>query len=359
MKKEIKITEKQKNCAEKQIIEKIKDYDYGTVEYPIEVIIEQYENGIKNDEGEIYIPDYQREFVWSKKRQSKFIESIILGIPIPYIFFADVDGRYEIVDGSQRIRTLHAFISDKIKIEEKLKLQDLDELRELNGFYFENLSIIRQRRIKKRSLKMIALGEKINAKARFDLFERINTGNDELKPIEVIKGAYGGDFYDFISECANNELFIKLCPISENRTLREEPQQMVLRFFAYSENRDNYKGSVSPFIKAYIKDKKNNFTEKIKKEMENNFILILKFVDKNFENGFAKTKGAKSTPRVRFEAISVGVHLALLENPNLDVVNTDWLESDEFKIHTRSDATNNRIKLIGRTDYVKNKLLGK
>jgi hypothetical protein len=352
MKQEIEITEKQKNNAEKQILEKIKNYDYDTVEYPIEVIIQQYEKGIENDEGEIYIPDYQREFVWSEKRQSKFIESIILGIPIPYIFFADVEGRYEIVDGSQRIRTLHSFLFNK------LKLQELEKLTELNDFYFKDLTQIRQRRIRKRSLKMIALSEKIDAKARFDLFERINTGSDELEQIEVIKGAYGGKFYDFVSECANNKLFNKLCPISEKRTLREEPQQMVLRFFAYSENRTDYKGHVAPFIEIYIKSKKDNFTDKIKKEMQKSFVSMLKFVDKNFENGFAKTKNAKSTPRVRFEAISVGVYLALLENPTLGKINTDWLESDEFKTHTRSDAANNRLKLIGRTDYVKNKLLG-
>jgi len=358
MKKDINITEQQKNKAEKQILEKMKNYDYDTVEYPIEVIIQQYEEGLENDEGEIYIPDYQREYVWSEKRKSKFIESIILGIPIPYIFFADVDGRYEIVDGSQRIRTLHAFISNKIEKEKKIKLENLEKLTELNGFYFEDLSVIRQRRIRKKSLKMIALGEKTDAKARIDLFERINTGSDELKQIEVLKGTYGGKFYDFVSECANNELFIKLCPISEKRTLREEPQQMVLRFFAYSENRDEYKGHVAPFIEKYIKSKNNNFTDEIKQKMEDDFLLMLKFVEKNFENGFAKIKGAKSTPRVRFEAISVGVHLALLEKSTLDRVKIDWLESDEFKSHTRSDAANNRLKLIGRTDYVKNKLLG-
>lgn len=183
-------------------------------------------------------------------------------------------------------------------------------------------------------------------------------GSDELKQIEVLKGSYSGKFYDFITECSNNELFKKLCPISEKRTLREEPQQMVLRFFAYSEKRDEYKNKVAPFIEKYIKDKKDSFTDKIKKEMKNSFVSMLKFVDTNFENGFAKTKTAKSTPRVRFEAISVGVYLALLEKPTLDRVNTDWLESDEFKTHTRSDAANNRLKLIGRTDYVKNKILG-
>ncbi len=354
LKNDIKnITEKDKENAEQEILEKIKNYDYSTVEYPTEVILQQYGDGEEDDENEIYIPDYQREFVWSEKRQSKFIESIILGIPIPYIFFADVDGRYEIVDGSQRIRTLHAFLSNE------LRLQELEKLIKLNDFYFKDLTIIRQRRIRKKSLKMIALGEKTDSQARFDLFERINTGSDELKQIEVLKGSYSGKFYDFITECANNELFKKLCPISEKRTLREEPQQMVLRFFAYSEKREEYQGHVAPFIQKYIKDKKDNFTDKEKKIMQNNFISMLKFVEKNFKNGFSKSKNAKSTPRVRFEAISVGVHLALLENPNLDRVDTDWLESDEFKTHTRSDAANNKLKLIGRTNYVKDKLLGK
>ena len=345
------ITEESRDSAEKQILEKIKNYDYSTVEYPIEVIMQQYSDGLENDDGEIYIPDYQREFVWSEKRQSKFIESVILGIPIPYIFFADVDGRYEIVDGSQRIRTLYSFLYNE------LQLQDLEKLEKLNGFYFKDLSIIRQRRFKKKSLKMIALGEKTDSQARFDLFERINTGSDELKPIEVLKGSYSGKFYDFITECSNNALFKKLCPISEKRTLRAEPQQMVLRYFAYSENRDNYKGHVAPFIEKYIKSKNKNFINEEKQKMQDNFISMLEFVKRNFKNGFAKTANAKSTPRVRFEAISVGVDLALKENPTLEKVNIDWLESDEFKTYTRSDAANNRLKLIGRTDYVKNKIL--
>ncbi|HIP27531.1 MAG TPA: DUF262 domain-containing protein, partial [Flavobacteriaceae bacterium] len=345
MKKEINITKEQKSNAEKQILEKIKNYDYDTVEYPIEVIIQQYHEGIDNDDGEIYIPEYQREFVWPEKRQSKFIESIILGIPIPYIFFADVEGRYEIVDGSQRIRTLHAFLHDK------LKLQNLEKLTLLNEFYFKDLSIVRQRRIKKKSLKMIALSEKTDPEARFDLFERINTGSDELKAIEIRKGIHSGKFYDFITECSTNKLFRKLCPISEKRTLRAEPQELVLRFFAYSENRKNYNNKVAVFIDDYIKEKKNNFTKEIKENMKNNFIKMLNFVDKNFENGFAKTKTAKSTPRVRFEAISVGVNLALLEKPNLNTIQINWLYSDEFKKHTTSDSANNTNKLNGRIDY--------
>jgi hypothetical protein len=351
MKKDLEISVAMQENAELQIIEKMKHYDYDTVEYPIEIIVQKYHNGLENDDGDIYIPEYQREFVWAEKRKSKFIESIILGIPIPYIFFADVDGRYEIVDGSQRVRTLHAFLHNK------LQLQGLEKLILLNDFYFKDLSIVRQRRIKNKSLKMIALSEKTDPEARFDLFERINTGSDELEAIEIRKGIHSGKFYDFITECSENKLFKKLCPISEERTLRAEPQELVLRFFAYSENRENYNNKVALFIDEYIKEKKNNFTSEIKKEMENNFVKMLKFVDKNFKNGFAKTSTAKSTPRVRFEAIAIGVNLALLEKPTLDTIKINWLDSPEFKKHTTSDSANNTNKLNGRIDYVKNKIL--
>ncbi len=346
MKKQIEISNKKKEIAEKQIIEKIKSYDYDTVEYPVSVIVDDYIN------NEIYIPEYQRDFVWSKKRQAKFIESILLGIPIPYLFFSDVEGRSEIVDGSQRIRTLHAFLSNK------LQLKELEKLTKLNGFFFKDLTIVRQRRFKKKSLKMISLNEKTDPVARFDLFERINTGSDVLKPMEVRKGLYSGSFYDFINECAENELFKKLCPLSDKRTWREEPQEMVLRFFAYSENLNKYNSKVRLFIDNYIKVKKKCFNSKIKAKMQKEFITMLNFVEKHFANGFAKSKNAISTPRVRFEAISIGVHFALIENPKLDKVNTDWLDSDDFKKCVTSDAANNKSKVIGRIDYVKKQLLG-
>ncbi len=351
MKKKIEISVEMQENAELQIIEKMKHYDYDTVEYPIEVIVDKYHNESKNDDGDIYIPEYQREFVWVEKRKSKFIESVILGIPIPYIFFADVDGRYEIVDGSQRVRALHAFLHNKFK------LQDLEKLTLLNGFYFKDLSVVRQRRIKNKSLKMIALSEKTDPEARFDLFERINTGSDQLEAIEIRKGLYSGEFYNFITECSKNKLFKKLCPVSEKRTLRAEPQELILRFFAYSENRENYNNKVALFIDEYTKEKKNNFTLDIKEEMKSNFVKMLKFVDKNFENGFAKTNNATTTPRVRFEAIAVGVNLALLEKPSLDTIKVDWLDSSEFKKHTTSDSANIKKKLNGRIEYVKNKIL--
>lgn len=87
------------------------------------------------------------------------------------------------------------------------------------------------------------------------------------------------------------------------------------------------------------------------------FDRMVQFVQKTFPCGFAKSENAKATPRVRFEALSVGVALALRENPNLSVTNIDWINSNEFKEHTTSDASNNEGKLKLRVEYVRDQLL--
>lgn len=343
--------------AEAQIEASIKSYDYDTLEYPIEVIVQKYNNSLEDDGDEendgsvIYVPDYQREYVWSVQRKAKFIESILIGVPIPYFFFADVSGRLEIVDGSQRIRTLAEFISGK------LKLKELESLTLLNGFKFSDLSPTRRRRFLNKGLKAIFLSESTDTAARLDLFERLNTGSDELRAAEVRKGAYAGAFWDFLKECATDPLFLKLCPIGRKVGLRAEGTERVLRFFAYTESLDGYKGDVARFLDKYMKARTKTFDDQAKEVLKTKFETMLNFVDQHFPYGFRKNETAKSTPRVRFEAISIGVSNALSEVPNLRVSNVSWIDSEKFKLVTRSDAANNKSNLEGRIGYVKDILV--
>ena len=85
----------------------------------------------------------------------------------------------------------------------------------------------------------------------------------------------------------------------------------------------------------------------------------LYFVENNFPNTFKKSEKAKSIPRVRFEAIAVGTILALREKSDLSTSNVDWLNSNEFKKWTTSDAANNKSKVIGRIEFVRDCLLEK
>jgi hypothetical protein len=86
---------------------------------------------------------------------------------------------------------------------------------------------------------------------------------------------------------------------------------------------------------------------------------MLTFVATFYPFGFRKAPESNEVPRVRFEAISVGSHLALQINPRLKPKSFDWLESQEFQAHTRTDASNSAAKLRGRVEYVRDKLLGR
>jgi uncharacterized protein with ParB-like and HNH nuclease domain len=343
-----KSIEEQK-AAEQQIIEEKEPVAFDTREYPVEVLIDKYQS------EEFVIPKYQRNFVWEedKEKMSKFIESIILDLPIPYLFFADdrETGKLEIVDGSQRIRTLNSFRNDEFALE------GLEKLDLLNSFKFSDLPESRQRRFLRKTLRSIELTEKASSDVRRDLFERINTKPYDLLPMELRKGLYDGEFYNFIDECSNNELFVRLCPISEKRKNRGEAQELVLRYFAYADNYQNFVHSVEDFMDDYMKDKHDNgFDRTI---MKTQFENMLNFVEQYFPHGFRKSENSNSIARTRFEAIAIGVTLALRERSDLILNNiSEWLNSADFREQTTSGSANNRAKVTGRIEFVKNKLLG-
>lgn len=341
---------KEKENAEKEILEHQKIVDFDIKEFTIELLISKYIKGLENDENDIFIPEYQRSFVWNKNRQSKFIESILIGLPIPYIFTADVDnGRLEVVDGTQRLRTLVDFYNNN------LKLVDLDLLKKLNNFTFIDLLKARQRKFLNSTIRMITLTDKSDEDVRFLLFERINTGSDILKDMEKRKGIFGGKFIDFVyKECSIHPLFKKLTIFTSKLEKRGEPQELIIRFFAYSERYNKVSGGVNDFLNKFTEDKNKGFD---KFSMWKEFTNTLKFVDKYFPYGFKKSKTSQKTPRVRFDSISVGSNLALRENAFIKPKNFEWLNSEEFNNIITRGGQNAPSAIKERIEYVKYKLL--
>lgn len=343
--------------VDKQIEELQKITDYEIKEWPIGVLVEKFTSGRDLDESEIFIPDYQREMIWTPKQQSRFIESILIKLPVPFIFAADVGqgdrvGALEIIDGSQRIRTLDNFLSNK------LELVGLKKLTHAIGMRFSDLSKPRQMRFKRTTVRVIELTEKADEDARREMFDRLNSGGTRLTTMEVRRGVVDGPFMTFITECASNEQFKALVPLNERNAKRKEHEEFVLRYFAYLNNYQRFQKSVDDFLTDYLKSKNENFLGTDKQAMRDEFVRMLNLVFLYFPNGFKRT-GYTTVPRIRFEAIAVGMSLALREKPNLvpaDV--TQWLDSKEFIKHTRSDASNSRPKLVNRICYVRDNLLG-
>ncbi|EJW9339266.1 DUF262 domain-containing protein [Escherichia coli] len=338
---------------------------YNVREWTVEVIVQKYGDNLETDKNELFIPDYQRDYKWDIKTASRFIESILLDFPIPYLYIADVfnedpelDGRVEIIDGSQRIRSIYYFWNNQFE------LKDLKELKSLEGFKFSDLLASRQRRFLRASLRFIELKGDVEEQHRRDLFERINSGVKRLEAMEVRHGsdAAASIFYrDVVTPCSTNPLFASLAPLSDRKRSNGDHRELVLRFFAYLNDLENYKGYVAPFIDNYLNVQAERVTQQDVDNFKHDFESMLAFVDAHFPMGFKKTATSKTTPRARYEAIAVGTALALKANPQLQapvIPVGDWLFGEEFETIVTADSANNTSQLKNRIFYVKDKLLG-
>lgn len=359
-----KLQEDKKNAIEAQIDGQKKLVSFDMRELTIELYVDKYLKDLDKDDNEIFVPEYQREFVWDTKHQSRFIESLFLGLPTPFIFTAEIKetGRLEIVDGSQRIRTLAAYLSDE------LKLDYLEKLTELNGTYFSQLPSARQRMFKNTAIRMVVLSADASEEVRKEMFDRINTSSVPLLPMETRRGIYRGAFTDFIIELAKDEKFKKLCPMNKYLENRREEEELILRFFAFSDSYPDYHSveskGVAKYLDKYIDEKNQTFTDEEKLKKKKAFKDMVNFITSAYpEQGFVKKKGSVGISKPYFEAISVGAYLALKENPNIKrsipkelVVDKDN-RNDFYKAIEGRYRTHTAQKIFSRINIAKEEFL--
>lgn len=348
--------------AENQIKDIQVDYNYRIADFSIGELLKKFvkKEEVPNFEDEsisgLFVPTYQRDFIWQENMQSRFIESIFMGVPIQplFAFELDEDGNLELLDGVQRLSSIKSFVDNE------LTLNGLDELDALNGFTFNDLGTARKRKFFNTQLKLYIINENTDEGIRADIFRRVNEGGKRLEPAEIRKGKFiGNKLYDFILSISNSTEFNTLfSSTKETDKLRGEKEELVSRFFALSNNYKEFVHSVKGFMDEYIIDSNKSFSTDIQSLFETELFNTLLFVQANFPNGFKKSNVAKSIPRVRFEAIAVGTNLALREKSNLAVDNVKWLESQEFKKFTTSDGANSKSKVVGRIEFVRDCLLG-
>ena len=348
-----RFTDEEILAAEKQIVDQSKRIEFYITEYTVEIL------ALKMINGDFEVPNYQREDIWEDKRKSRFIESVLMGLPIPFLFFweSPETGKLEIVDGSQRLRTIEQFVGGEFQ------LGDLDQLSLLTGFKFNDLPESRQRKLKNRSIRGIVLSEHTDEQSRFDLFEGINTSSKIANKAEVRRGALGGPFQDLVISLSKEEVFLTLAPVSKQQEKQREREELVTRFFAYSDGLDAYRDQVAAFLYRYTK-KMNEYFHQKPEEVESyrqRFLKTMDFVSRNFSWGFRRTPKGTVTPRARFEAIAIGSYYALQERPEIaekSFPTEDWLTSKEFIKIIGADGANAKGRLTARINSVRDRLLG-
>ena len=329
-----------------------RDVRYVITDFPVELLVAKFREE-PLDEGDIYIPPYQRKLAWTLANKCYFIESMILRIPVPPIFFYDVEGRLEVVDGSQRVRTLAEFLGNNFRLE------GLEKLEMLNGLDFLGLPPALQKRLNNTPLRSFVLDQGTDESTRIEMFRRLNTTGKKLQDAEIRKGAFQGPFLNLIVECAETPLFASIAPrIAGATDPQSARQELVTRFFVYSNFYRQFKHDVRKFLDSHV-EALNAAPPKRINELRQEFSQVMTFIRTNYPDGFYRSSNSKVLPRVRFEAIAVGTCLALRENPKLQFVDDGWLASPEFQKMVRTDASNSGPRLTQRVEFVRDKLLGR
>ena len=347
-----------KDAAEEAIRNLELSVRFTVTDYTVEFVADKVRS------KEYYVPEYQREMVWDDKVQSRFIESVLIGLPIPFVFlWQDEDGRMEIVDGSQRMRTLRRFMDNE------LKLTSLELLPETNDFRYRDLSESRQRKFYARTMRGIVLENATTTATRTEMFARINTGGRSANDAEVRRGSLPGDFTDLVIECAEYDPFVRLTPISQKLINGREREELVVRFFCFLETYDavdcdlpKWKDRPREYIFEFVEAMNRTALQdpSIIERLRDEFSRMVEFVGAAFPHGFRKTVTARQVPRARYEAIAVGAGLALRERSDLldaPIRTVDWSADPKFQEVTTSDAANVRSKVVGRIEFVRRRLV--
>lgn len=307
-------------------------------------------------------PDYQRHFIWDEERQSQLIESIFLGIPVPSLFMAtNKDSTWEVIDGLQRLTTIVNFIGNDDTIKSinsathKLKLTGLEKLSSFNGLFFEDLPKSIQLSFQTRPIRITVLNDRSDFNVRYDLFERLNTGGVTLHPQEIRNCVFVGEFNEFIKECASNTDFRNVVKVTKNAEKTGNFEELVLKFFAYFEARNEFVHGVKEFLNEYMKKKTDSF--KNKKELKYLFENTFKKLNEILPNGIVRGNRTNISPIVLYEAISVGVADTIIDNLEINKTKLNSILNDNELKKLTTGATNSKRKVLDRITYVKESIV--
>ncbi|MFM5051165.1 DUF262 domain-containing protein [Aeromonas veronii] len=127
-------------------------------------------------------PDFQRDYVWRKRQQTRLIESILLGIPLPAFYFNQSDdGSYQVIDGVQRLSTISMFMNDR----HVLSNEDLEYLQNLDGLLFSQLDVASSRRFRSTQIVVHVIEPQTPEEVKYDIFSRVNTSGSPLSAQEI------------------------------------------------------------------------------------------------------------------------------------------------------------------------------
>lgn len=232
------------------------------------------------------IPSFQRNYVWDIKQASKFIESIIMGLPIPQIFLYErKTNKFLVIDGQQRLMSLYYFVNGRFPKKNKVgklrimsdkgdelktaikdndcftdfKLKFLksekDESNRLDKLKYEDLEDDLKSSFDMRTIRVIVIRQ-INPEGEdsvHEIFHRLNMGGMNLTPQEIRRSMYDSKFYKMLYKCNTRQEWRRFIGTTIP-DLHMKDVEMLLRGFAMLINGKSYKPSLVKFLDKFSRD---------------------------------------------------------------------------------------------------------
>ena len=242
-------------AAHDPIIPRYTTSTYGA-DYPVESLVRRISTDPTNADSDIFIPMFQRGYVWTKPQADRFIESLLLGLPVPGIFlWKDPDEeRLAVIDGSQRLRTLKFFYDGVLRGKEFA----LDNVHpDFKGKTYSTLMTVDRRRLDDSIIHANIVRQddpSDDNSSIFYIFQRINTGGSPAQPQEIRNAIYQGNLNELLRELDNHKSWRS---IYGDKSGRLKDQELILRFWALYQRGADYKRPMKDFLNRFMRSNRH------------------------------------------------------------------------------------------------------
>jgi hypothetical protein len=283
---------------------------YGA-DYPVELLVNQLES------GDLYTPDFQRSYVWSVQMASRFVESLLLGLPVPGIFISKEPETetHLIIDGQQRLKTLQYFFKGLFPpLDRGFSLVGVQT--RFKGITYDDLMPVDRRRLNNSILHTTIIRQDDPAEDKssiYHIFERLNSGGKQLAPQEIRSALFHGELVQLLKQINDHPAWRELYG-PKSQQLRD--QELIVRFLAFFYYLDSYQAPMKTFLNRYMGRNRNlkyQSAEEIRQAFISTITLILSAI------GPRAFKPERALNAAVFDSLTVGLAKRLQQGPISDV----------------------------------------
>ena len=319
--------------------------NYYGADYPVDALVRKLEM------DEIYIPNFQRQYIWKVNEASLFIESLLFGLPVPTVFLAKdkYTNKLLIIDGQQRLKTLLYFIRGSFPDNRNFKLTGV--IPQFNGLTFDQLGSRDRYNLLDYTIHATIIAESGDDNRMYYLFERLNTTGTPLTSQEIRNAIYHGPFCDLIGVLSQIDNWIEMYGKKERR-LRD--QELILRFFALHYSLDEYSGDMKEFLNRFMLG--NRTLDNIHhNELEKLFSNTIEIIYKTLGSDAFKISKQFNTALYEVVMLTISKLGNIINENKITKWHEELKENYDFKTLIQARTTN-RESLLRRVEFAKKML---